>query len=313
MVYEIRFGRQRQYLMTKPLTVAVCADRRMEIGVHVTLHSLVSHASNDLNIYLFHNGYDSTRLSRIAETLSEFQRKYTLIPIALRDEMFSSLPALNGSRYVYARLVIPNYIAEPRFIYLDCDVVVSLDIGQLFAEPLDGHIIGVSGMGTVAWQVDKSFFEKRGIAGGTPYFNSGVLVIDADRWRQQCTTEHCLSIAAAYRGELLSHDQTILNFHFLGQAKILQPQYNYLLFPNGAFVGSAPGPAIYHFLGRPKPWEFLGEFTVTNYTLFEATLSLTSFAGYRSYTRFGPNEAKAVARLAKFYLQNAWRNRPKTR
>lgn len=285
-------------------TVALCADRNVEIGLHVTLHSLVAHSSVGLKIYLFHDGFDAAALDRITKTLAGFEDKYTLTAITLSDERFSSLPSLDGSRYAYVRLLLPDYIAAPRFIYLDSDLVVLLDIADLVAQSLDGHVIGVSGMGTVDWQVDRAFFYASGIPGDTPYFNSGVLLIDADRWRQQATTEKCLSIATAYASKLLAFDQTILNFHFCKQAKVLEPHYNTLIFPQSARI-EEPLPAIYHFLGRPKPWDFLAEFTNPNYHLFKETLSKTHFANYRSYVRFGAREAKAAARLARDYLRSA--------
>jgi lipopolysaccharide biosynthesis glycosyltransferase len=292
-------------MLDAPLTVVLCADRRIEIGLHVTLHSLVANATGRLKVYLFHDGFDAAALDRIGETLAKLDGKFTLVPVAFRDEMFASLPALDGSRYTYVRLLLADHVAEPRFIYLDSDLVVLLDVAELFAQPLDGHIIGVSGMGTVEWQIDKSFFHSRGIAGTAPYFNAGVLLVDADRWRQQSTTQTCLAIAAAHGPLLLSHDQTILNFHFHEQAKVLEPRFNTLLFPGSAGIGSTPPAAIYHFLGRPKPWDFLGEFTNANHALFRATLSQTCFSGYRSYSRFGLNEAKTAARLSRDYLRSA--------
>ncbi len=292
-------------MMDAAAAVALCADRNVEIGLHVTLHSLVAHSSARLKIYLFHDGFDAAAFHRIARTLAGFEDKYTLTAIAVTDAMFSSLPALDGSRYAYVRLLVPDRIPEPRFIYLDSDLVVLLDAAELLAERLDGHMIGVSGLGTVDWQIDKAFFRSRGIPGTAVYFNSGVLLIDADRWRRESTTERCLSIAAAYGPQLLSHDQTILNFHFHNQAKVLEPRYNTLLFTSSAHVGIPPPAAIYHFLGRPKPWDFLSEFTNPNYGLFGNVLSKTYFANHRSFARFGLAEAKTAARLSRDYLRRA--------
>ena len=47
------------------------------------------------------------------------------------------------SRATYARLLLPELVPSSvtRLLYLDCDIVVLRDIGELFDERLDGSLL----------------------------------------------------------------------------------------------------------------------------------------------------------------------------
>ena len=58
--------------------IALCADRNIQVGLHVTLYSLLSHAQTHVEIYLLHKSYTDKELSLIGKTLLPFKSKYKL-------------------------------------------------------------------------------------------------------------------------------------------------------------------------------------------------------------------------------------------
>jgi lipopolysaccharide biosynthesis glycosyltransferase len=137
------------------------------------------------------------------------------------------------------------------------------------------------------------------------YFNAGVLLIDAKRWRELDITNACMRCASHHSARLASHDQSLLNFVFYKDNFCrIEPKYNRALYPD---TGRIEGPAvgIYHFVGSPKPWDILGELLHGNSAVFGRYLAMTHFRGYRSYADVTLTRLKRSARLSRSYLKSA--------
>jgi len=99
------------------------------------------------------------------------------------------------------------------------------------------------------------------------YFNSGVLLMDLGQWREAGYGEALLKLIAAnsYR----HHDQDALNKLFLHNWQVLPLRWNMIPPVSYLFakilkskkyrvmaIEANKNPAIIHFAGRTKPWEF---------------------------------------------------------
>src|SRR5262249_21362377 len=106
-----------------------------------------------------------------------------------------------------------------------------------------------------------------------------------------------------YSSDLIVADQTILNYVFYeNQFLELDSSYNHVLYPSYKPVIPSAAGEIFHFIGSPKPWDFLGEVLHTNYSLFEGVLSKTAFRSYKSYRGLTFGRARRTLRLARSYL-----------
>lgn len=99
---------------------------------------------------------------------------------------FQALRTTNAwSRVIYARLFLPDCISEshPRIVYLDADTLILGDMSYLFNLPLQDNLIA-----GVVYPVSSRLTEMNRALGrddDAVYFNSGVLVINAARWRSE--------------------------------------------------------------------------------------------------------------------------------
>lgn len=152
---------------------------------------------------------------------------------------------------IYGRLLIPQLVKEDRVLYLDADTIVNGPIKDVFKIELGDKVIGAVEDFTVP---------------GT--FNSGVLLIDNARLRQQPTfTSDLLAKGQEYHA---SDDQTILNEYFKDQWLQLPNKYNFQIgldqteFYNethnlehyNQMLKQAKPRLVIHYSTADKPWNF---------------------------------------------------------
>lgn len=157
----------------------------------------------------------------------------------------------------YGKLLLPALCPAPSFLYLDSDLVAQIDIGPLLRLPLDGALIaGVEEHGPAAAQ----WGARLGVERADPYVNAGVLLIDAQRWRQLEITRQAWDWhwRLGERAQFL--DQDLINTIAIGRKKTLPEVWNTMqhevaargrieAFDGAGFAG------IFHFTALPKPWQ----------------------------------------------------------
>ena len=284
--------------------MALCADKNIEVGLHVTLYSLLENTSDFLKIYLVQSGYQERDIKRLHRTLQPFNGQYELILKSFDDQVFKRYKGIQGNKFTYVRLMLASLLPESRVIYLDSDLLVRKDLGSLFRQDLDGHVLGVSGMGSVKWSLEKNFFVSLGMNQAAKYFNAGVMLMDLDQWRQKDITKACMDFADQHPNQLGAADQTVLNYIFYENNFLeVDPTYNHALYPDTPSLAANTSGHIFHFVGSPKPWDILGEGVHSNYRLFAETLRKTEFRTYKTYFDLTPYRLKRSIRLAKSYFK----------
>ena len=175
------------------------------------------------------------------------------------------------TRAAYGRLWVDEFYDESveRVVYLDADILVRDKLDFLFDLDLEGHAIGACQAMALAHFKDELGLDWRrlNLDPWTPYINSGVLVIDLPKYREQRIREQCIEFIRNNRDKLNLADQDALNFVLLGKFKRLPPRWNQEsvsrtrnLPPNYKSYSPADidemleNPAIIHFNGTSKPW-----------------------------------------------------------
>ncbi|GHS94421.1 hypothetical protein AGMMS50276_07040 [Synergistales bacterium] len=148
------------------------------------------------------------------------------------------------------RLLAPSVLSVDKIIYLDSDVVVNLDIRELWEVSIANHsLAGV--LDIPSRRFSASAFGKK-LMGCDPknYINSGVLVMNLSRIREK----HDLFRESAqwYRrcrpySSLV--DQNFLNACFREDITFLEARFN-----NGNATGDNSDNSILHAMGVAKPW-----------------------------------------------------------
>lgn len=166
----------------------------------------------------------------------------------------------------WRRLLLPHILPGRygRILYLDCDTLavrpgidrlLTLDLGgRPLAAALDMILLKdcEDGPLTASFQAYRAGL---GFARDTPYFNSGVLLIDRRAWRAERIGERAIAFARAHPDLCRFHDQSALNAAARGRWATLSPRFNFM----GDFLlldlMRAVEPVLLHFVNDPKPWQ----------------------------------------------------------
>ncbi len=289
--------------MEPSISVALCADKNFEVGLHVTLYSLLESQSKMIKIFLLLIGQHVCDVPLIHKTLEPFSGNFELEVICLDDSMFRGYRGLHGSHCPYIRLMLPNILSGERVIYLDCDLIVQKDLCGLYNENLNGYALGVAGVERIEDSLELNFFESLGFNREAKYFNSGVILIDLDKWRETDIIQRSIEFANKYPTKLKTADQTILNYLFYEDNFLeIDSSYNVAIYPGAKSIINNQEMNIYHFMGSPKPWDFFGEVLHGNYDLFHSFLSKTAMKHYKSYNNISAKRVKRSAWLSRSYL-----------
>ncbi len=142
-----------------------------------------------------------------------------------REQLFVS-GQLSPTAYTRLSLAEILPIEVERVLYLDCDIIVRDDIAQLWQYDLQGQALGaVKDFGIMASH--KSWAQKcrlMPLHDGMDYFNSGVLLLDLQMWRQEGYGQTLLDMVQKQR--FPHHDQDALNLLFCGRWQALPMRWN---------------------------------------------------------------------------------------
>ena len=118
----------------------------------------------------------------------------------------------------YLRLFLPDMLTG-RILYIDADTLVLRSLADVVKVDMAGHVLAACPTPTPA-----RHNQLLGRPADTPYFNAGVLLIDADRWREQ---GYGARISSLLRSRALPYfDQDALNTACDGDFLHLAPMWN---------------------------------------------------------------------------------------
>jgi len=181
----------------------------------------------------------------------------------------------------FYRFLILDIMKEyEKVIYLDCDLIVSRDLAELYETDLKNNYIGAVHDVDFAGQLNSPWlrikeYERKTLQLKEPYnyFQAGVLVMNISELRKKITTEQLLEMAAT--GIYKYSDQDILNVVCENRITYLDMSWNMITDCNGKRISGvacrAPAdlfeqymvarksPSIIHYAGIQKPWNKASE------------------------------------------------------
>lgn len=169
------------------------------------------------------------------------------------DKLTKEFSIIKGNpitRTTFLRLFFTNWLpgAVERIVYLDVDIYVNSNLEDLFSMTFPTPICA-------ELNVPNSLAVGNHLDGHeSPYFNSGVLLVDVIKWKAMELEDAFVEIGSRQAYPFL--DQDILNIVFKNNWTRLGRQFNYLhLFGSNKFdVHYSEFPSIVHFAGS-KPWK----------------------------------------------------------
>lgn len=234
-------------------TIVLAGDRNYTTQLETTIKSILYH-NRDVKIYILNQDImpDWFRKPRkIARMLGS-----EIIDVKLPEQtVFQDWEKQDHiSSIAYARFFIPEYVPEDKVLYLDSDLIVNTSLEKLFSIDLENRLLA-------------AVKDTDGIT-----FNTGVLLINNEKWRQEKLKERLIeqsvvTIKEVKEGnfEHFNGDQTILNQVCSSQWLELNRIYNLqvghdivALYNNWqGHLAFNDKPVVIHFTTFRKPWTTL--------------------------------------------------------
>ncbi len=284
--------------MNSNITVVCAADNNYAMPLAVTACSILKNLTADrkLNLYVLDGGIEPRNIDKLLQSLNSPRCN---VKFADTKGLFREVPTYGHfSEAIFHRLLIPELMPKDlhKVIYLDCDLLVLTDIGELWnIEIGDRHLLAVRdfSMPTISKGVPNH--QELGIPATSKYFNSGVLVFNLDKWREDNTSSKIIEYLTKPREHTLFGDQEALNAMLWDKWSELDPKWNYLFHESSklerVFVDSLKeicgefncqdiinNPYIIHFADNRKPWLWRRH---SRKQLFYKYLDLTAWSGWR--------------------------------
>jgi hypothetical protein len=232
--------------------VFACDGNYARYALHAAVQIAQLHPHRDFDICLCATGEDLHPVASLASHGFRYCRIGT-------EGMFTGLN-LDARRTdaAYLRLALPQaFDAEyQRLLYLDSDVFVQAgDLSRLMDLDLESRTLAAV-RDNSQWRAPDRRpepFRKLGLA-TAPYFNSGLLLIDTERFVARALLERCVDFARAHAGRLIGLDQELLNSVLHGDWAELHPVWNWQYTRATMLFEAMEGANIVHFIGPKKPW-----------------------------------------------------------
>lgn len=233
------------------ISIVVASDNHYAILIAALLKSIeLNHKTSEhIDFHIIDDGISEkikNQLTTIADpnriTLKWFKSKEIVPKNIVIPVDGSSFPLT-----VYLRVFSPYVVDKSleKILYLDVDTIVQKDISELWNVDLGDHILGaVQDVGETMdceWGGVPNFLEL-GLTAKTKYFNSGVLLINPKKWREEGISEKVITTLSTHKNHVRLADQYGLNVVFANKWLALDPKWNWFAFKKEG------DPSIVHFL-----------------------------------------------------------------
>jgi lipopolysaccharide biosynthesis glycosyltransferase len=260
--------------VAEPIALACAADANYAMPLAVTIRSVVSNLNSFREIVLFvlDGGIKQAQKQKIIASIGS-----KVTDVKWIEPSKTALEKLEVSeKYpvsTYFRLLLPQILPQhlKKIIYLDTDLVVNGDLAQLWNIDVETNYVlaaqdaGYFNLSNVLHLKDCEKLE--GLL-NCKYFNTGVLVINLEKWRTDKIAEETIQFLENNPQHILFADQDALNVVLAGKKwGELDPRWNQVHsiyqysswqdspFEEEVFHNVLNDPYVIHFTTPPKPWQ----------------------------------------------------------
>lgn len=206
--------------------VVYASDDRFAEILGVSMVSLYEN-SRDMDaiaVYILDGGITNENRGKLLSVAAGYGRtepKFIAIGNIVKFQM--DVTTDRGSLIQYARLFISSVLSEDleRILYLDCDTVINRSVSELWGFDMRGKTVGA-----LMDAFSRNYRRNIGLLPEDVMFNSGVMLIDMSRWRENRYEEKLLQFIQSYNGRIQQGDQGALNAILSHDVYCFEPRFN---------------------------------------------------------------------------------------
>ena len=239
-----------------PLIVMGC-DERYCFPLAAAMFSALSSAKTPLRVVILSDRISAESKAVLAEVAQRGGAKsFQIVDVDIKAFSQHDRGSAHLSVAAFSRLLISTLLPEEnRCLWVDSDVLVCRDLGELWNVDLQGKTVGAVQcyyVPNVGNPHGIPYVKEASDLPEVPYFNSGIMVLDLDAWRRAGIDSQIQSFLNEFGNRLNAADQDVLNGVFLNRWQPLPGYWNDQEAANRK--ANPAGEMIRHFSGPQKPW-----------------------------------------------------------
>ena len=250
-------------MMNREIPIFFTIDDSYAPFLAVALNSAIKNSDPQRNYkaVVLYQDLGADNISRL-QALQTENFKIELMPIranmeALDDRMSNRLRCDYFTLTIYFRLFIPSMFPQyDKGIYIDSDVVLTDDIAKLFDIDIGENYIGACNDLSIADIPPLVAYTEKAVGvNAKEYINSGVLLMNLKKMRDDDLEGHFLSLLNKYHFDSIAPDQDYLNAMCNGKIYYLEEKWDTM--PNDA-KPMLTETSLIHYNLFSKPWCYDG-------------------------------------------------------
>ena len=250
--------------ITKSINICFTSDNNYVRPLSCTIASILKNTSSETDLHIFILEHDISFENKNKILSLKNIKDCEISFIKIDSSIFCNFPDFKGSyitKTAYFRFLVADLLKDiDKILYLDSDIIVLSQIEALFSEDITDFYIGA--VEDIGFYFDRACLIKS----FDTYVNSGVLLINLKKWRQDNISQKLFDVVEKYGYNLIYHDQTAINLVCEGKIKILDLSYNLqvFIFYQLSILLNHPlrkqllqilkEPKIIHYTNNRKPW-----------------------------------------------------------
>lgn len=243
------------------MNIVLSTDENYVVPTATCIQSIIEqNPDEDICFYILTNWISDDSIMKFAEMQERSGKEFVIKEVDGKE--FVGL--YTSDRYplpVYYRMLAPSIIPDEKCLYLDGDIIVTGNIRCLYDTDIKGFACGV-----VEDSAGDDIRRHNKLNMYGLYFNSGVLLMNLDYWRENHITKQAVKMMSDNR-KLFNRlpDQDCLNILLEGKVKKMSYIYNY---QNAFYEGLTPAQRLlknskYELIERLMPSALVIHFTDT--------------------------------------------------
>ena len=210
--------------------------------VMTTIKSICYH-NRSIRFYLINSDFPNEWFKQLNRRLERYDSE--IINCRVTYEQISRYKT-DISYTVFLRYFVSDFVQEDKALYLDCDLVVTKNLDNLFETDLQDYpLAAVRDYGGRVYY-------------GREMFNAGVLLINNRLWKQENMSQRLIDLTNEWHDKVDQADQSILNMLFENRWIEMEFDNNHVVihkqFTDYELPAGQDYPGIIHYLSHRKPW-----------------------------------------------------------
>ena len=214
--------------MRDTLNVMYAADDNYAEIMAVSILSLIEANKDvqDIKFFIIEDSICRENIQRLTTMIHKYGSKVVFIKKPdIRAELGVELKTLRWSDSAYSRLFLQELFASypevHKILYLDCDTLIVDNLSKLWNTDISSYL------GAACLECMSNMHKRIiGIRKTDNYINTGMLLLNVDRWIEESIQQTLCDFLRKYKGKTEYVDQGVLNGTISNRFLLVDPRYN---------------------------------------------------------------------------------------